>query len=97
VPASPFGVSLDLGRYWEDQERLATSRAAHVLDKLDVAWRLEVRTGDPALQLALSADEDGADLIVVGARGHSVAHRLLLGSVSTGLLHHARRPVLVVR
>jgi nucleotide-binding universal stress UspA family protein len=26
-----------------------------------------------------------------------VAHRLLLGSVSTRLLHHARRPVLVVR
>jgi nucleotide-binding universal stress UspA family protein len=97
VPTSPLGVSLDLGKYWEDQERLATSRAADVLDRLGVAWRLEVRTGDPALQLELGADENGADLIVVGARGHSVAHRLLLGSVSTRLLHHARRPVLVAR
>ena len=97
VPASPFGVTMDLGTYWEDQERLASSRAAEVLDGLDVAWRLEVRTGDAAVQLELSADENGADLVVVGARGPSVAHRLLLGSVSTRLLHHARRPVLIVR
>ena len=97
VPASPFGVTMDLDTYWEDQERAASSRAAGVLNKLGVAWRLEVRTGDPAVQLELAADVNGADLVVVGARGHSVAHRLLLGSVSTRLLHHARRPVLVVR
>ena len=96
VPASPFGVPMDLVAHWEAQERLASSRAAGVLDKLGVAWRLEVRTGDPAVQLELGAEESSADL-VVGARGHSVAHRLLLGSVSTRLLHHARRPVLVVR
>jgi nucleotide-binding universal stress UspA family protein len=100
VPASPFGVTgvtMDLDSYWEAQERLASSQAASVLDGLGVAWRLEVRTGDPTVQLELGADENGADLVVVGARGHSVAHRLLLGSVSTRLLHHARRPVLVVR
>jgi nucleotide-binding universal stress UspA family protein len=96
VPASPLSVTMNLGPYWEDQERLATSRTAGVLDKLGAAWRLEVRTGDPAVQLELTAEENGADL-VVGAHGHSVAHRLLLGSVSTRLLHHARRPVLVVR
>ena len=97
VPASPFGVTMDLTGYWEAQERLASSRVAGALDKLGVAWRLEVRTGDPAAPLELGADENGADLVVVGARGHSVAHRLLLGSVSSRLLHHARQPVLVVR
>ena len=97
VPVSPFDVPMDHTSYWEAQERVASSRAADVLEKLGVAWRLEVRTGDPAVQLELGADESGADLVVVGALGHSVAHRLLLGSVSTRLLHHARRPVLVVR
>ena len=97
VPASHFGMTVDLDSYWESQERLASSRAAGVLDGLGVAWRLEVRTGDPAVQLELGAEENGADLVVVGARGHSAAHRLLLGSVSTRLLHHARWPVLVVR
>lgn len=39
----------------------------------------------------------GSDLLVVGSRGHSAALRLLVGSVSTGLVTHAPVPVLVVR
>ena len=94
---SPFAITIDLDNYGSDQERLASSRAAEVLDRLGAAWRLEVRTGDPAVQLERAAEENSADLIVVGAGGHSVARRLLLGSVSTRLLHHAHRPVLVAR
>ncbi|HKN06890.1 MAG TPA: universal stress protein [Thermoplasmata archaeon] len=37
------------------------------------------------------------DLIVVGSRGLSRSRRLLLGSVSTGLVNSAHCPVLVVR
>ena len=99
LPATvpPFSTDFYLDSYWEEVERLAGERAAEALDPLGASWRFEVRTGDPVVQLQLSADENGADLIVVGARGHSVAHRLLLGSVSTRLVHHAHRPVLVVR
>jgi nucleotide-binding universal stress UspA family protein len=46
----------------------------------------------PAL-VDLSKD---AQMIVVGARGHSMVHRALLGSVSTGLIHHAHCPVAVI-
>jgi nucleotide-binding universal stress UspA family protein len=41
--------------------------------------------------------EHPVDLIVVGSRGLSAGRRLLLGSVSTGLVNHAPCPVLVVR
>lgn len=37
-----------------------------------------------------------ARLIVVGSRGHRVLGRLLLGSVSTGLMHRAHCPVAVI-
>ncbi len=37
-----------------------------------------------------------AQMIVVGSRGHTTVGRVLLGSVSTGLIHHARCPVAVV-
>ena len=42
------------------------------------------------------AAETGADLIVVGSRGQGALSAALLGSVSTGVLHHARRSVLIV-
>ena len=38
-----------------------------------------------------------ADLLVVGSRGNGPIARLLLGSVSEGIVHHAACPVLVVR
>jgi nucleotide-binding universal stress UspA family protein len=53
--------------------------------------------GDPADVIANQAKEGGADLIVVGTRGRNVAARVLLGSVSTKVVHEAPCDVLVVR
>ena len=41
------------------------------------------------------ADELDASLVVCGTRGLSGVRGLVLGSVSSAVLHHARRPVLV--
>jgi nucleotide-binding universal stress UspA family protein len=43
------------------------------------------------------ADELDARAIVAGSRGRSALRAAVLGSVSTGLLHHTSRPVLIVR
>jgi nucleotide-binding universal stress UspA family protein len=43
------------------------------------------------------AERFGADLVVLGWRGHGPAKRLLLGSVSRGVARGAKCPVLVVR
>jgi nucleotide-binding universal stress UspA family protein len=87
----------DLQARWKEADRLVTERTAEVLDPLGVPWRFEVRTGDPAAELEALAAEHAADMVVVGNRGHGRGRRLLLGSVSNRLVHHADRPVLVVR
>ena len=52
--------------------------------------------GSPVDQILCQAEETGADLIVVGRRGLGGVKRLLMGSVSEGIVHNARCPVLVV-
>ncbi len=53
--------------------------------------------GRPADAILDLAERIGADLIVVGSRGLGSVKSLLVGSVSLGVVHHADRPVLVVR
>lgn len=66
-----------------EEERLGTAERRVVL-------------GFPADRLADLADDEGADLIVVGSRGRGAFKAAFLGSVSTDLIGVARCPVLVV-
>jgi nucleotide-binding universal stress UspA family protein len=52
--------------------------------------------GYPAERLADLADEEGAQMIVVGSRGRGAFKAAFLGSVSSTLIGVARCPVLVV-
>jgi nucleotide-binding universal stress UspA family protein len=54
-------------------------------------------TGRPADAILDLGDQLGAGLIVVGSRGLGPVKRLLVGSVSESIVHHAKCPVLVVR
>jgi nucleotide-binding universal stress UspA family protein len=55
------------------------------------------REGDPADAILDVAEEQGADLIVVGNKGMSGAKRFVLGSVPNKVSHHAPCSVLIVR
>lgn len=55
-----------------------------------------VVVGYAAERLADLADEEGAEMIVVGSRGRGAFKAAFLGSVSTSLIGVARCPVLVV-
>jgi nucleotide-binding universal stress UspA family protein len=48
------------------------------------------------LTIVEAAEERDAVAVVLGSRGLSGVKSALLGSVSTGVVHHCRRPVLVV-
>ncbi len=58
------------------------------------AVELLVVPGDPREELGTAVAN--SDLLVVGARGHGLIRRLLLGSVATALAHHPTLPTIVV-
>jgi nucleotide-binding universal stress UspA family protein len=53
--------------------------------------------GDPAKAIVRFAEEEGADLIVVGSRGMTGTRRFLVGSVPNKVSHHAPCDVIIVR
>jgi nucleotide-binding universal stress UspA family protein len=61
------------------------------------ASRVAAYYGDTAKRIVEAAEAIGADVIVMGSRGHSDLPSLLLGSVTHKVLHLSTRPVLVVR
>ena len=61
----------------------------------DVVIRSSVVAGHPAEVLVRAAC--GAEMLVVGSRGHGGFTEALLGSVSQYCVHHAPCPVLVIR
>ena len=56
-----------------------------------------VREGPASAEIIAEAESWGADLVVVGTRGHGLLKRLLLGSTARTVLHHAPMSVLIVR
>jgi nucleotide-binding universal stress UspA family protein len=57
----------------------------------------QMLVGHPLDALLGAAARSDVDLVVVGARGLGALERLVLGSVSEGVLRHAARPVLIVK
>ena len=101
----PKGV-LDSGRTADgahiiiDLREVAESlvqRAAHDARSKGIEVETHVREGQPAEVIIDVANQEQADLIVVGSRGLTGIKRYLLGSVSSKVSEHAPCSVMVVR
>ncbi len=84
----------------EDEIKTKVRRQATEIAREDdiksVVHILGARTMKIAEGICDVADEIDADLIVVGTRGHGSVGALMLGSVTQGLLHISRCPVMAV-
>ena len=97
VPTSGFGLMGALPHVPSADDRIALDEVSTLAEEEGVIARTELLTGNPVDEIVAHADSIDADLIVVGSRGHGAVASALLGSVSLGVLHEARRPVLVFR
>lgn len=81
----------EASRIVEDGARLARAGGLHA-----EAIAAE-RRGSMAATITAVADAHDASVVVVGSRGRSAVRSTILGSVTYGLLHATRRPILIAR
>lgn len=91
VPADMKRVYAKGSAAMEDAQSLA-ERAAVRLRANFPGWEIAAAAsvGSPSRELIMKADEWQPDLIAVGSHGRSALGRFVLGSVSQGVLTHAR-------
>ena len=108
--AVPMGIDI-YGGYLPDTtqlEKTARENADRILSDTSDTLRsyfegseiditTEVLFGSPERRIVEKAEEIHPDLVVVGSHSHSRWERLLIGSVSNSVVHHAPCSVLVVR
>ena len=80
----------------EDVE-VTLEAAAAVAREAGVTVNVYPRQGDPADAILDVAEEQNADLVIVGNKGMTGAKRFLLGSVPNKVSHHAPCSVLIIR
>ncbi|MDX6353609.1 MAG: hypothetical protein QOF98_512 [Streptomyces sp.] len=91
LPELPDGIELEAPA----RKALATAVEAALPPEQAAAVNQVVVLGNPAQSILDQAE--GAELIVVGVRGHGTFRATLLGSVSHSVTVHAHCPVVVVR
>jgi nucleotide-binding universal stress UspA family protein len=106
LPATVEGWTLPQN-YFEEMEQAVRRQAQSVVERAlaqlgqkqnkTITVDAEFIPGTPRAVILEEAERWGADLIVVGSHGYSRWERFLMGSVSQGVVLHAKCSVEVVR
>jgi nucleotide-binding universal stress UspA family protein len=88
--------ALHLDEITRDLGRERAQQGAELANQVGFQAEGRLEEGKPWRIICRVADELSAEPIVVGARGLGRVESVLLGSVSSAVLYHAKRPVLVV-
>jgi len=105
-PGHAWSPSVEFPPHIRSLKKPLEESASTVLDKarniaklngVDADTILQTTYGNPAQAIVNVAEEQKFDLILIGAKGHSLLRNLSVGSVCDAVLHNAPCPVLVVR
>ena len=81
----------------EEEQRAVLFAARDVLARAGIAATGLAPVGDPADEILRAAEQFEAELVVMGARSLGTIERLVLGSVSTKVMHESGCDVLIVK
>ena len=101
LPLTPYQRSSFSPEVWTRLEQRERKTLEDVVEKIEASGGAvegsHHKAGRPDAEIVALAEEIGAGLIVMGARGVGGIRRALTGSVSDSVLRHAHSPVMVVR
>lgn len=86
----------ELETYLETQSNEIVSQTLKRLQAHGLEAMSQIIKGSPGVSVVSAARELGCDLIIMGSRQRGAVRRMLLGSVSNYVVHHAECPVLIV-
>ena len=91
---------------YEDIEKVMASKKvedssinsiAEKYNKKDVKTEIKEIVGDPATEILKEVEEGDYDLVIMRTHGMGPTKRFMLGSVTNKVVHHIKKPILVVR
>lgn len=103
IAGEPFALSADYQQQIENEARAMAGKYAAEAKEIiregcpDVALTTEIRQGSPGREIVEAARDWPADLIIVGSHGRGFWGRMLVGSTSDAVMHHAPCSVMIVR
>ena len=80
----------------EEREQV-TERVKNIAQDNGIEISMLIRMGDPRSEILKASEEISADIIAVGSTGKGLGQRILLGSVSTYIVTHAKVTTMVIR
>jgi nucleotide-binding universal stress UspA family protein len=87
----------ELKKREEHMKKIATERLESFQKTMGVQFECLIREGNAAKEIIAAAEEQKADLIVIGKKGLSAIERLFIGSVANHVLRHSPVPVLMTK
>ena len=94
---APISPNADLAKLGEEEANRISVEAAACAEEAGVETRTVVLRGFPVEAICEAAEKFAPQFLVIGSHGWGAMKRAVFGSVSTGVLHHASCPVMVVR
>jgi len=85
-----------LERYYAEECKKMLAPSRKVLDAAGVKYTAHTLVGSIAENIIAHAKQSGSDMIYMGTRGMTALSNMVLGSVTTRVLHLAHIPVVLI-
>jgi nucleotide-binding universal stress UspA family protein len=82
---------------YKKENQLILSKCSEIATKKELTIHTKLLQGNPASTILNFCEKEKYDIIVMGSRGMGKFKELVLGSVSSKVLHHSSCPVMIIR